>query len=302
MPAPAVAPSNVPSPEILAKLQKGEYAEALCALDDVNNHPSLEALALRMVCHSRLEQWDRALEIESTWREQVGEVEGQHALGLYAKLVAAPIYARRGNRKRAAQIREELSTELIATHDRPERWGSDVHYWYAETLAAEDDLPSAQPHMQAALASAHAPGQSGGIVTEGDMYMTLLDWAAQQRDKDGLHFYIPLVVTLARRNGHKLFEAIAEYAEGVERRLAVEYEDAEGHLNHALEFFQIQSMQWHLGLTQYELGEVHLYRNNPTKALEYLERARIAFSAIGSTPSTDRTLSAIKWTRGHFGI
>ena len=101
-----------------------------------------------------------------------------------------------------------------------------------------------------------------------EIYMILADTAVELRDVDALRKYAQPLETLASRDNHRLYLAIAHRAIGVEHRLAGEHAPAEARLRQALELFTKVGARWQIGRTLFELGELNLIHSRP-KAREY---------------------------------
>jgi hypothetical protein len=125
-----------------------------------------------------------------------------------------------------------------------------------------------------------------------EIYMTLADTAVELRDVDALRKYAHPLETLATRDDHRLYLAIAHRALGVEHRLAGEHAPAETRLRQALAVFTKLGARWQIGRTLFELGELKL-THSPTKAREYYSQALGAFEEIGAVPNVEGTRAAL---------
>jgi len=96
-----------------------------------------------------------------------------------------------------------------------------------------------------------------------EIYMILADTAVELRDMDALRKYAQPLETLASRDNHRLYLAIAHRAIGVEHRLAGEHAPAEARLRQALELFTKVGARWQIGRTLFELGELNLIQSRP---------------------------------------
>jgi len=122
--------------------------------------------------------------------------------------------------------------------------------------------------------------------------MILADTAVELRDVDALRKYAQPLETLASRDNHRLYLAIAHRAIGVEHRLAGEHAPAEARLRQALELFTKVGARWQIGRTLFELGELNLIHSRP-KAREYYSQALGAFEEIQAAPNAERTRIAL---------
>lgn len=77
-----------------------------------------------------------------------------------------------------------------------------------------------------------------------DLYASLADAAAQQRDEAALRQYAARAEETARQYEHTLYEAIAHRAWGVTHRLADDYAAAEVRLLQALDLFHSLQTRW----------------------------------------------------------
>jgi len=125
-----------------------------------------------------------------------------------------------------------------------------------------------------------------------EIYMILADTAVELRDMDALRKYAQPLETLASRDNHRLYLAIAHRAIGVEHRLAGEHAPAEARLRQALELFTKVGARWQIGRTLFELGELNLIHSRP-KAREYYSQALGAFEEIQAAPNAERTRIAL---------
>ena len=125
-----------------------------------------------------------------------------------------------------------------------------------------------------------------------EIYMVLADTAVELRDADALRKYAHPLETLASRDNHRLYLAIAHRALGVEHRLAGEHAPAEARLRQALELFTRLGTRWQIGRTLFELGELNL-PHSPTKAREYYSQALGSFEEIQAAPNVERTRVAL---------
>ncbi len=127
-----------------------------------------------------------------------------------------------------------------------------------------------------------------------ELYATLADVAARQRDLEALRRYAPLAEQAATRYGHKLYQAIAHRAWGVAHRLAGEYAQSEARLEQALELFQKLDARWQIGRTCSELGELALALGDTAAARHYLTAALGLFQSLGAAPDADRTRAVLE--------
>jgi tetratricopeptide (TPR) repeat protein len=125
-----------------------------------------------------------------------------------------------------------------------------------------------------------------------EIYMTLVDTAAELRDVDALRKYSPQLQKLASRDNHRLYLAIAYRALGVGHRLAGEHTEAENHLKQALGLFTKLGTRWQIGRTLFELGELNLAHSR-MKAREYYSQALGSFEEIQAAPNAERTRVAL---------
>jgi tetratricopeptide (TPR) repeat protein len=142
--------------------------------------------------------------------------------------------------------------------------------------------------LEKALGTAGQPVNFGTMAHDHEIYMTLADIAVEMRDADALRKYAPNLETLAERDNHKLYLAIAHRALGVAHRLSGENTAAENRLKQALELFTRLGTRWQIGRTLFELGELNLNRSN-TKAREYYSQALGSFEEVHAMPNAERT-------------
>ena len=125
-----------------------------------------------------------------------------------------------------------------------------------------------------------------------EIYMTLTDTAVELRDAATIRKYAPSLESLATRDNHRLYLAIAYRARGVEYRLAGEHTQAENSLKQALGLFTKFGTRWQIGRTLFELGELNHTQSN-AKAREYYSQALGSFEEIGASPNAERTRNAL---------
>ena len=89
-------------------------------------------------------------------------------------------------------------------------------------LKAQGEFALVKQNLEHALGTAGQPVNFGTMAHDHDIYMTLADTAVELRDADALRKYARPLETLAGRDNHRLYLAIAHRALGVEHRLAGE--------------------------------------------------------------------------------
>jgi tetratricopeptide (TPR) repeat protein len=139
-----------------------------------------------------------------------------------------------------------------------------------------------------------AVSQSGSWLGDHDMYTTLVDVAALQRDEAAIRQYAPRAEALADELGHQLYQATVHRAWGVAHRLAGEYAESQARLNQALKIFSGLSTRWQTGRTLFELGELAAARQQPVDARDYYNRALSDFNAMRAIPDGARTWAALE--------
>jgi tetratricopeptide (TPR) repeat protein len=142
------------------------------------------------------------------------------------------------------------------------------------------------------METAGQPVNFGTMAHDHEIYMTLADIAVEMRDINALREYAPNLETLADRDNHTLYLAIAHRALGVAHRLAGENTEAENRLKQALELFTKLDTRWQIGRTLFELGELNLNQSD-TKAREYYSQALVSFEEIQSVQNAERTREAL---------
>ena len=127
-----------------------------------------------------------------------------------------------------------------------------------------------------------------------EIYMILADTAVELRDADALRKYAHPLESLASRDNHSFYLAIAHRAIGVEYRLAGESVAAETRLRQALELFTKLGTRWQIGRTLFELGELTLtLLLSPTKAREYYSQALSSFEEIQAQTNVEQIRAAL---------
>ena len=122
------------------------------------------------------------------------------------------------------------------------------------------------------------------IISDHDVYAMLSDAAVQQRDRDALREYAPLLEEAAVSLEHKLYLATAHRAWGVMHRLEGEFEQAEARLEQAITLFSGLDTRWQLGRTHLELGELAAGRSQTAGAKHHYARALELFEQMGAIP------------------
>ena len=159
-------------------------------------------------------------------------------------------------------------------------------------LKAQGEFALVKQNLEHALGTSGQPVNFGTMAHDHEIYMTLADTAMELRDRDALQKYAPALETLARRDDHRLYLAIAHRALGVGHRLAGKHEEADEHLRQALGLFTRVGARWQIGRTLFELGENHLTRSHE-KAREYYSQALGAFEEMQAIPHAERTRLAL---------
>jgi tetratricopeptide (TPR) repeat protein len=142
------------------------------------------------------------------------------------------------------------------------------------------------------MGTAGQPVNFGTMAHDHEIFMTLADTAVELRDADALRTYAPNLETLASRDNHRLYLAIAHRALGVAHLLAGEHAAAETRLRQALELFTNLGARWQVGRTLFELGELNLNRSN-AQAREYYSQALRSFEEMQAKPNAERTRSIL---------
>jgi tetratricopeptide (TPR) repeat protein len=152
----------------------------------------------------------------------------------------------------------------------------------------EGEFALVREHLEMALR------QSQSWLGDHDIYTTLVDAAAQQRDEAAIRQYAPQAEALADALGHALYQATVHRAWGVAHRLAGEYAEAEARLNQALEIFGGLDTRWQIGRTLFELGELATARQQPNEAREYFTQALATFDAMRAVLDSARTRATLE--------
>jgi hypothetical protein len=127
-----------------------------------------------------------------------------------------------------------------------------------------------------------------------EIYMTLTDTALELRDLAALQEYTPRLETLAARDQHGLYLAIARRARAAAQALTGEPTKAEAGLKEALAAFNRMGARWQAGRTLFELGEAALSRPKKARAREYFTQALAAFEELKALPDAERTRLRLK--------
>lgn len=133
-----------------------------------------------------------------------------------------------------------------------------------------------------------------GYISNHDVYAMLADAAVQQRDKDALREYAPLLEEAAASLEHKLYLAIAYRAWGVLYRLEGQFVKAETRLKQASDLFSGLGTHWQLGRTHFELAELAADSTETAKAAQHYAKAVELFEEMGALPDAVRANEGLK--------
>lgn len=125
------------------------------------------------------------------------------------------------------------------------------------------------------------------IISNLDVYAVLADAAVQQRDKDALREYAPLLEEAAASLEHRLYLATAHRAWGIMHRLRGEYENAAKRLERAMILFTGLDTRWQLGRTHLELAELAAVQSLTAEAKQHYVRALELFEEMGAIPDAE---------------
>jgi tetratricopeptide (TPR) repeat protein len=159
-------------------------------------------------------------------------------------------------------------------------------------LKAQGEFALVKQNLENAIGTAGQPVNFGTMAHDHEIYMILADTAVELRDAAALRKYARPLESLASRDNHRLYLAIAHRALGVEYRLAGEQAPAETRLRQALELFTKLGTRWQIGRTLFELGELTLTLS-PTKAREYYSQALGSFEEIQAQTNVEQTRAAL---------
>lgn len=152
----------------------------------------------------------------------------------------------------------------------------------------EGEFALVRQHLEMALR------QKASWLADHDVYTTLVEAAAQQRDEAAIRQYAPRAEALANELGHRLYQATVHRAWGVAHRLAGEYAESEARLRQALALFQDMGTPWQVGRTLFELGECSAAERQSDAARQYFTAALGAFDAMRAGPDSTRTRAALE--------
>lgn len=125
------------------------------------------------------------------------------------------------------------------------------------------------------------------------IYMMLAEAAAQVGDVNALRQYGDLLESLAARDEHRPYQAIAHRTCGIAYRLEGEHDQARIQLAQAQTLFEELGFRWQLGRTLAEMAELELALSDQTSAHDHLSRALAEFEAMGAKPDVERTRVAL---------
>jgi hypothetical protein len=125
------------------------------------------------------------------------------------------------------------------------------------------------------------------------IYMMLSEAAAQVGDVNALRQYGALLESLAARDEHRPYQAIAHRACGIAHRLEGELDQARIRLAQAQTLFGELGFRWQLGRTLAEMAELELALSDQASAKDHLSRGLAEFEAMGAKPDIERTRAAL---------
>ncbi|UCH60396.1 MAG: tetratricopeptide repeat protein [Anaerolineales bacterium] len=161
-------------------------------------------------------------------------------------------------------------------------------------MQAKGEFALVTKNIETARKTSGQPVKRGTMAHEHHMQMLLTEAAAQRGEAEALQRSLPRLEELAKRDKHKLYAAIAQRARSVLQRLAGEYDEAEAHLEQALEVFSELGTRWQSGRTLFEMGELAAARENPEAARQYYQRALGEFESLQALPDFKRTTAALQ--------
>lgn len=121
------------------------------------------------------------------------------------------------------------------------------------------------------------------------VYMMMTDSASRAHDGEGLKKYTQELEALAIRDHHQPYLAIAHRAYGVAYGLNGEPAKSIKRLNQAMEIFSRLEMNWQVGRTYFEMGEVARGISEATRARGFYQRALDSFESMRALPDFVRT-------------
>ena len=148
--------------------------------------------------------------------------------------------------------------------------------------------------LEPALELSGQPVKRGTMAHEHIVYMMLVDAAARIGDEAAIRKFAPRLEELALRDDHKPYLAVAHRARGIAHRIAGEYTEAESRLKQALEIFESLEVNWQIGCTLFELGELALAQTDGAAAHSYFMLAQAHFEELGARPDIARTAAVLE--------
>jgi hypothetical protein len=158
---------------------------------------------------------------------------------------------------------------------------------------AEGEFALVKDKLEPALSLSGQPVKRGTMAHEHIIYMMLSEAAAQVGDVNALRQYSALLESLAARDEHRPYQAIAHRACGIAHRLEGELDQARIRLAQAQSLFEELGFRWQLGRTLAEMAELELALSDQASAQDHLSRALAEFEAMGAGPDAERTRAAL---------
>lgn len=161
-------------------------------------------------------------------------------------------------------------------------------------MQAQGEFALIDKRLEPALGLSGQPVKRGTMAHEHIVYMMLVDSAAMAGAEAAIRKYAPLLQSLAERDDHRPYLAVAQRAWGIAHRIAGEYDEAERCLKSALALFGELETHWQIGRTLFEMGELERTRSNTELAEDYFTQALGAFERIKAGPYINRTRAAMR--------
>lgn len=158
---------------------------------------------------------------------------------------------------------------------------------------AEGEFALISKRLEASLELSGQPVKRGTMAHEHIVFMMLVDGAVMAGDLAGIERFGPKLKSLAERDRHEPYLAVAVRAEGVAHRLRGDAAAAEAALQSALAVFEHAAMPWQTGRTLTELGVLKASLGDQKSAELYYNRAMDIFERIRAKPAFDRARAAM---------
>lgn len=153
---------------------------------------------------------------------------------------------------------------------------------------AEGEFALARQHLDQAVHVTNDPVRWGSAVTDLDFHIAYADGAAQAGDLQALENHVGPAERDAERLGHRLYQAVALRARGVQALFREQPAEAVAFHSRALTIFETMGTAYQIGRTLSERARAHQRTGDLDSARADIRRAISAFDGLGARPAAQR--------------